>query len=137
MRTGIVVPADNTFSYSDFRQGTNIPSNTNHTTLSMWIYPLSGEVLEGSLPPKPVLGSNLSELQLSGDVQYLLVMDANYNILEVPMWQLSDSQTWTKLQFDLSDYRGWTILLQWGTFNNGSGGISAMYVDDVTLQGCH
>ena len=136
MRAGIVVPADNTLSYSDFRQGINIPSNTNHATLTMWIYPLSGEVLQGDLPPKPVLGSNISELQLSGDVQYLLVMDAYYNILETPMWQLSDSQTWTKLQFDLSDYRGWTILLQWGTYNNGSGGTSAMYVDDVTLQAC-
>jgi bacillopeptidase F (M6 metalloprotease family) len=64
-------------------------------------------------------------------------MDTSYNIVEVLMWRLSDSQTWTNLVFDLSKYRGWTLLLQWGTYNDGGGGTSAMYVDDVTLQACH
>jgi hypothetical protein len=27
-------------------------------------------------------------------------------------------------------------LLQWGTYNDGYNGITAMYVDDVTLQAC-
>jgi hypothetical protein len=73
---------------------------------------------------------------MAGDVQYLLVMDQSFNILEVLLWQLADNQTWLTTQFDLSKYRGWTILLQWGTYNDGGGGISAMYVDDVTLQVC-
>jgi hypothetical protein len=103
----------------------------------MWMYPISGEVIaEFSLPPQPVVGSAFDEIPMSGDVQYLLVMDTNYNILEVLMWQLSNSRTWTNMKFDLSNYRGWTILLQWGTYNDGGGGISAMYVDDVTLQNC-
>ncbi len=136
MRTGIVVPADNTYSYSDFRQTVYIPWNANHVTLGMWFYALSGEVLGQSLPPKPAIGSAFSEAQLSGDVQYLLVMDVNYNILDVLIWQLSDGQVWDNEQFNLSNYRGWTIILQWGTYNDGGGGISAMYVDDVTLQNC-
>jgi hypothetical protein len=136
MRTGIVNPAYNTYSYSDFRQKVSIPSNSNHVTLGMWLYPISGEIKE-SLPPKPALGSPFSETQMSGDVQYLLVMDTNYNILDVLIWQLSDSQTWTYEQFDLHNYGGWTILLQWGTYNDGGGGITAMYVDDVSLQVCH
>jgi hypothetical protein len=137
MRTGIVIPGDNIYSYSDFRQQVTIPANIKHATLGMWIYPLSGEVMGQALPPQPVLGSNLNEIQISGDVQYLLVMDTSYNILDVLIWQLSDSQTWTNKLFDLNNYRGWTILLQWGTLNDGSGGISAMYVDDVTLQACY
>ena len=136
MRTGIVVPADNTYSYSDFRQTVYIPWNANHVTLGMWFYALSGEVLGQSLPPKPAIGSPFTEAQMSGDVQYLLVMDVNYNILDVLIWQLSDSQVWDNEQFNLSNYRGWTILLQWGTYNDGGGGISAMYIDDVTLQNC-
>jgi hypothetical protein len=136
MRSGIVNQGDNIYSYSDFRQRVSIP-NTNHATLRMWFYPISGEVLGSPLPPKPAIGSSWSEVQMSGDVQYLLVMDTSYNIIDVLMWQLSDSQSWTNEQIDLSNYRGWTILLQWGTFNNGSGGVSAMYVDDVTLQACH
>jgi hypothetical protein len=137
MRTGIVNPADNRYSYSDFRQTVSIPWNANHVTLGMWVYPISGEVLAGfSLPPQPPLGSPLSETIMSGDVQYLLVMDTNYNILDVLLWQLSDSQNWTNMKFDMSNYRGWTVLLQWGTYNDGGGGITAMYMDDVTLQNC-
>jgi hypothetical protein len=136
MRTGIVNPAHNTYSYSDFRQTVGIPWNANHVTLGMWVYPISGEVLENSLPSKPILGSPMRDTPMSGDVQYLLVMDTNYNILEVLVWQRSDSQVWTNMQFNLSNYRGWTILLQWGTYNDGGSGITAMYVDDVTLQVC-
>jgi hypothetical protein len=136
MRTGIVYGGVNTYSYSDFRQTVGLPSNAGHVTLKMWYYPLSGEVLANSLPPQPALGSQFIESQMAGDVQYLLVMDQSFNILEVLLWQLADNQTWLTTQFDLSKYRGWTILLQWGTYNDGGGGISAMYVDDVTLQVC-
>jgi hypothetical protein len=136
MRTGIVTASHNTWSYSDFRQEVSIPYNSNNVTLSMWVLPISGEMLD-SLPPKPAIGSTFTDELMSGDVQYLLVMDTNYNILDVLLWQLSDSQTWTNMQFDLRAYRGWTILLQWGTYNDGGGGITAMYVDDVTLQVCH
>jgi len=136
MRTGIGYGGVNTWSYSDFRQTVSIPSNAGHVTLKMWYYPLSGEVMGQSLPPQPALGSHFVESQMAGDVQYLLVMDQSYNIVEVLMWQLTDNQTWLNTQFDLSKYRGWTILLQWGTYNDGGGGISAMYVDDVTLQVC-
>ncbi|OGN93990.1 MAG: hypothetical protein A2Z71_10825 [Chloroflexi bacterium RBG_13_50_21] len=137
MRTGIVVSGVNLLSYSDFRQRVSIPYNTNSTTLRMWIYPISGEMLGQALPPQPTPGSSFGETQMTGDIQYLLVMDTSYNIVEVLMWRLSDSQTWTNLVFDLSKYRGWTLLLQWGTYNDGGGGTSAMYVDDVTLQACH
>jgi hypothetical protein len=136
MRTGIVDPAGNTYSYSDFRQTVSIPSNANHVTLGMWVYPISGELNLLSVPLKPVLGSPWKETQMSGDVQYLLIMDTSYNILDVLLWQLSDSQNWTNMQFNLSNYRGWTVLLQWGTYNDGGGGITAMYVDDATLQNC-
>jgi hypothetical protein len=74
---------------------------------------------------------------MPGDVQYMLIMDYNYNIIRTPIWQLSNNQTWgSQLQFDLSNYASWTILLQWGTYNDGYNGITAMYVDDVTLQAC-
>ncbi len=57
--------------------------------------------------------------------------------LDKPWYSRNDSQVWTNVQFDLHDYAGDTILLQWGTYNDGGGGITAMYVDDVTLQACH
>jgi hypothetical protein len=136
MHTGITTPADNTYSYSDFRQVVSIPVSSNRLTLSTWIYPISNEPLGLSLPPQLTLGSPLSEIQLAGDVQYLLLLDSNFNILKTLIWQRSSSQTWTNMQFDLSNYAGWKVMLQWGTYNDGANGITSMYVDDVTLQAC-
>jgi hypothetical protein len=102
----------------------------------MWIYPISEELTTLAVPPRPLLGAPRNETQMSGDVQYLLVMDTSYNILDVLIWQRSDSQKWTNIKFDMTAYHGWTIILQWGTYNDGGNGITAMYVDDVTLQAC-
>ena len=137
MRTGIVIPGDNTFSYSDFRQMVTVPSSANHVTLGMWVLPISGETQNMS-QPAVIAPTNrpFSETTLSGDLQYLLILDQNQNWIDTLVWQRSNSQVWTKMQFDLSAYAGWKIYLQWGTFNNGTGGITAMYVDDVTLQAC-
>ena len=43
MRTGILVSADNIFSYSDFRQAVHIPSGAAVAKASFWLYTLSGE----------------------------------------------------------------------------------------------
>ena len=40
------------------------------------------------------------------------------------------------MQPDLHVYAGQQIMLQWDTYNDGTGGMTAMYVDDVTLQAC-
>jgi hypothetical protein len=137
MRTGIVNPADNTFSYSDFRQVITIPANTHHVTVGMWVLPFSSESKSLSQPDiiTPT-GRPFSEITLSGDLQYLLVLDQFQNWIGTLVWQRSNSQTWTNMQFDLSAYAGQKIMLQWGTFNNGTDGITSMYVDDVTVQAC-
>jgi hypothetical protein len=137
MRTGIINPADNIFSYSDFRQVVTIPSSTHHVTLGMWVYFISGEA-KGLAQPEAIApsGKPFTETVLSDDLQYLLILDQNQNWIGTLVWQRSNSQVWTNMTFDLSAYRGQTIMLQWGTFNNGTSGISSMYVDDVTLQAC-
>jgi hypothetical protein len=137
MRTGIVIPADNTYSYSDFRQVVTIPSTARHVTLWMWVYPISGE--SQSLSQLAMLaptGRPFSETTLSSDLQYVLVLDQSQNWIGTLVWQLSNTQSWTNMQFDLSGYAGRQIMLQWGAYNNGTSGITAMYVDDVSLQSC-
>ncbi len=37
---------------------------------------------------------------------------------------------------DLTAYAGQTVELKYGTFNDGEGGVTAMYVDDVTVTIC-
>jgi hypothetical protein len=135
MRTGIVDPSQNTYSYSDFRQVVTIPGSAHHITLGMWVYPTSSESALGFLPmPERTQYFGLEPMQ--SDAQYLLVLDANQNWIDTLVWMRSNSQTWTNMQVDISRYAGWTIMLQWGTYNNGTGGITSMYVDDVTLQAC-
>jgi hypothetical protein len=145
MRTGITNPPDNTFSYSDFRQVVTVPSSTHHVTLSTWLFFTSGEATGetsseamGLSQPAQIAptGRIFSETTLSDDLQYLLILDQNQNWIGTLVWQRSNSQVWTNMTFDLSAYAGQQIMLQWGTFNNGTSGISSMYVDDVTLQAC-
>jgi hypothetical protein len=135
MRTGIVDTAQNTYSYSDFRQVVSIPSSAHHVTLSMWLYPTSGEASAGVLAmPERTQYFGLEPMQ--SDAQYLLVLDVNQNWIDTLVWMRSNSQTWANMQVDLTRYAGWTIMLQWGTYNNGTDGITSMYVDDVSLQAC-
>jgi hypothetical protein len=135
MRTGITDPAQNTYSYSDFRQVVYIPSGAHHDTLNMWVYPTSGESTLGFMP-QPVRTQYFGLAPMQSDAQYLLVLDANQNWIDTLVWMHSNSQTWTNMQVDISRYAGWTIMLQWGTYNNGTDGITSMYVDDVSLQAC-
>jgi len=108
----------------------------------MWLYPLSGESPDGMLPPKPSLDAKLDGSTTLGltpedyDVQYLLVLDRYQNIAETLVWQRSNAGQWVYMEFDLSEYAGWYVALQYGVYNNGYGGLTAMYVDDVTLEIC-
>jgi hypothetical protein len=137
MRTGIVSSSDNVYSYSDFRQVVTLPSNMKHVTLAMWVYFSSNEITSQSQPDAIVpTGKPFDQTVLSDDLQYLLILDQNQNWIGTMIWQHSNSQAWTNMSFDLSGYVGRTIILQWGTFNNGTGGITSMHVDDVTLQVC-
>ena len=137
MRTGIVNLADNIYSYSDFRQVVSIPSSAHHVTLSTWEYFISNGTTGLSQPEQIIpTGRPFNETLLSDDLQYLLILDQNKNWIGTLVWQRSNSKVWTNMQFDLSAYAGQTIMLQWGTFNNGTGGVTAMYVDDVSLQAC-
>jgi hypothetical protein len=135
MRTGITDASQNTYSYSDFRQVVTIPYNAHHVTLNMWVYPQSSESALGFLPfPTRTQFFGLEPMQ--SDAQYLLVLDQYQNWIDTLVWMRSNSQVWTNMQIDLTRYAGWTIMLQWGTYNNGYDGITSMYVDDVSLQAC-
>jgi len=52
------------------------------------------------------------------------------------MCVLSDARVWTPYEFELRDHAGKTVRLYFDAFNNGNRGVTAMYVDDVSLQVC-
>ncbi len=136
IRTGIVKTLDNVYSYSSTHQKVIVPSGTTSAYLTFWIKPFSDNLGILSLPSQPNAGAPLAEVQMSEDVQYVLVLDSNQNIIKTLLWQLSDSQAWTEYQFNLAAYAGRTIWLHFGTYNDGSNGISSMFVDDVSLEVC-
>jgi len=140
MRTGIVNSAANRYSYSDAYQLITIPSDADQAILGMHMYSQSGEVTttnsaEKSLPAVPT-GLAFGNAVLSSDVQYVLILNQYGYILETLVWQLKNNQSWDYQEFDLLPYKGQTIRLQFGTYNDGYSGISAMYFDDVTLDVC-
>ena len=85
----------------------------------------------GSSSPGPA-----AAVPLAGDAQYVLLMDDDDHILRRLVWMREDTQAWTYYTFDVSQYRGQAIWLHFGVYNDGAGGITGMYVDDVSLAAC-
>lgn len=135
MRTGIVYSYHNRFSYSDFGQVVSIPAGSSSAVLSMWLYNSTSELYTAALPEQPA-PDQIGEVELAGDVQYLLVLDYWGNWIDTLIWQKTNDGYWKYKSFDLKKYAGSTIRLQWGTYNDGWGGITSMYVDDVSLVAC-
>jgi hypothetical protein len=137
MRTGIDPPDFNRYSYSSARQKVSISSSADSATLSMWVYPISGETSLTLTAPELTIGEPVDVQFSSGDFQYILVLDQYNNLIASLDIDLSNRQKWTHKSFDLLNYRGWgPIKIHFGTYNNGYGGVTAMYVDDVTLEVC-
>ena len=103
----------------------------------MWVYPISGETNLTLAAPELTLGEPFETQYYSTDFQYILVLDQYNNLIASLDIDLSNSQTWTHKSFDLLNYSGYgPIKIHFGTYNNGYGGVTAMYVDDVTLEVC-
>jgi len=135
MLTGITSWYENTFSYSVFTQSINIPITLTSAMLDYWIYARTTEstiVVPLAAVPTTELSENSPEATLSGDIQYLALKDAHGTITYL-LWQRSNANKWVNLTADLTPYAGQTVELKFGTYNDGDGGVTAMYVDDVTV----
>jgi hypothetical protein len=133
MRVGIDDPDENAFGYSSARQTMTIPHDAMSATLRFWLYSLSGEIRTDRAPQRryDTRAANPTE-----DTQYALVLDQQSQPIGELLWQLSDGQRWEVYERDLLMYAGQTIKLHFGVYNDGSGGVTAMYVDDVSLELC-
>ena len=135
MRVGIIEPADNRYSYSSAQQWVTIPTDATSATLSFWLYSVSGDPALLEFPEKP-LAVTLQEATMSGDTQYVLVLDEYERWIDTLLWQRSDDRAWTFHQSDLMAYAGRTIKLHFGVYNDGWDGVTGMYVDDASLELC-
>ena len=115
MRLGMQ-PGDNVYSFSTAWQALHVPAGAHNVVLSFWYYPISTDIV--------------------GDYQYALVLDEHGNILSWVLNVRSNAQAWTRKEFTLDAYAGQDIRISFGVYNDGGGGATTMYVDDVSVPIC-
>ena len=139
LRVGIV-NGENGYAYSSAQQTVTLPADTLTATLSLYLYPVSSESV--SIAQHQVLQQDLafsvwppsSFSAMLGDAQYVLVLHPDGTILGTLLWlSPSNGQSWQHHAFDLTPYAGQTVVLHLGVRNDGQGGWTGMYVDDVSL----
>lgn len=140
VRTGIDDPGQNVNSYSSIWQQVTLPAEMDRAILSFWLYSFSTEASLASFPAL-LPGDFLDQLNtqsfavdLVGDAQWVLILDKDGLILEKLVEQRRSSLSWEKWTVDLTKYKGQTIRLYFGTYNNGIDGVTWMFVDDVSLK---
>ncbi|HEX8681172.1 MAG TPA: N-acetylmuramoyl-L-alanine amidase [Ardenticatenaceae bacterium] len=117
---------ENSWSYSSAWLPLTIPSDAARATLTLKYLPEAGDLSEGN-----------SE---GGDHQYIQVRDSSEPtsapLAQVLPYGLQNATQWQTLTYDLSTYRGRSIYLYVGAFNNGTGSSTRLYVDDVQVTAC-
>ncbi len=118
MLLGITDPAEDTFSFSSAWQDIYIPANVSSAVLSFWYFPLSGDPEDRQILEIRAPHDGLQDRLLGTDPP-------------------SDSRQWERLSFDLTEHHaGRDVRVYFTVFNRGTGGVTAMYLDDVSLLAC-
>lgn len=139
-RVGIINAIDNTYSYSSAYQAVSIPSSLSEVTLDCYLYTKSTEAKLQANVPILQRGVRPEEVIMAYDLQYVMILDASYNIIATLWSTKSNNPQWVQHTFNLSDYlslssiKGKTIYVYFGAYNDGYGGVTGMYIDDVALR---
>jgi len=144
MRLGIEPGYTNLHSYSSAYQPFTVPEVASSVTLRYWWRRRTEEpstrlaVWPGWDVWRAPSRSRLPlQTNLSGDVQMVLLLDAeSYVILATLEWTLANDGVWSEVTHDLTDWRGRDLAIYFDVYNDGLGGRSWMYVDDVSIQAC-
>lgn len=137
MRTGIIVPGPNIESSSSTIQQVSIPAGATQATLDFWLY------TESSDPPflstiDRDLGFTPMAATIDYDAQVVIVYEDISLANELARLVVSrlNEKSWKHESHDLTSFAGQTIVIYFGSNNNGQGGVTGMYVDDVSLEVC-
>lgn len=147
MRTGIVAGGQNIESYSPVEQ-TVVVAGMGHSEVRFWRYSVWGDGSGAAAPPDPdFLPHSEAELRrfqagaawapLGTDFFYVVAIRSNGSLVWL-LTERANNPTWREVTgLDLTPYAGQTLRLQFGTYNNGAGGISRTIIDDAALLVCH
>jgi YVTN family beta-propeller protein len=141
MRSGIPAGGANVESYSPFDQAITIPAGY-QATLTFWRHTTWGDGTAASLsaaaPDPSTLPATLDELgrtPLGADFFYVIAIRPDNSII----WLLTervDNPAWRQASVLMTPWAGQSLRIQFGTYNNGAGGISRTVVDDASLVAC-
>jgi TolB protein len=133
------------YSYSSANQYFTIPAGASSASLSFWWYPISAE---GPLAETSAKRSELALLEqafagvvpdevMAGDRQYVLILNSSGQVLKSLLWTRSNARAWQRATFDLTAYRGLTVRLAFGAYNDGDGNSTALYADEASIVACY
>jgi hypothetical protein len=164
LRAGILMTDANVYSYSAANQAlafpTVVPTDVETASLTVWWWPVTTESALTRTVTAAGVGSAAGEaagdmvdaatLQaivdgvtpapgaalVEGDRQYVILTNENNKVISSLLWARSNAQQWQKSTFDLTPYLGRQLRVHIGVYNDGVGGVTAMYADDVAAQFC-
>ncbi len=114
-------PLPDAVSYSSVRQETVIPPDAQTAFIRFWYWAQSDDT-DG------------------GDRQQLSLLDPSTYVRIRDLWRPSpprNERSWRLEEFDLTPYRGYSILVYFNVYNDGDGKRTVLFLDDVTLQACY
>ena len=112
-----ITSGSNVNSYSSMTQALTLPVG-DQALLKLWVFPISNPYDDS-------------------DRQEIRIMAADGTTTLRQLWNAtSNANAWVNLQFDISEFMGQSIVLYINVRNDGLGGATAMYVDDVSLEIC-
>ena len=146
LQAGIVPPEGNALSDSSVYQSFTIPANALSATLRLWcrrhteerpLWATDYRALLGlpALAAEEEIRDPLAGPQSWVDWQEVLLLDGiNYRLVRILERSLVNDGDWRELVFDLSADRGRTLAVYVNVRNDGLGGRTWMYVDDVSVR---
>jgi hypothetical protein len=91
-----------------------------------------------SADPASVVGQDVSALAYTQDLQEVLLLDPySHMVVDMVARVRASDAGWTYASFDVTRWRGRTLHLYINCYNDGVGGRTWMYVDDVSLVACY
>ncbi len=107
----------NLSSLASLRRDITIPDGDFVVTLSLWTY-------------------TWHEQNPGNDEQAVVLFAEDGSVIAQPFSGLTDDREWRRYDYAISDRAGQTISLYFNLVNDGSGGKTLMYVDDVSALAC-
>lgn len=145
MLSGVPLWTANPFPYEyttgEFWQSTLVPIPWDATVvnLRMRLLPRSSDYWGYHIPEQAAMDAAFSpNAPDATESQYGHIRDAanTTTLRQLFKWFPIDSYYWLYRSYDLRDFRGQTISVLFGATNDGWGGNTALYVDDVYLYYC-